>query len=458
MNTVRAEPPQRHSHGLPGTGQSKIATADRNGGMFVWEGYTGREYLTLKGHGGAITGLSWRADSNVLASCSEDGSIRLWEMENGRQIKNWGAHSGGVASVEFARDGRLLSGGRDRMAKFWNQDGKQLLAFKPSSDLVLQITFCDEANRAIAGDWNGSIVVWNAEDGSRLGEVSANPPTLLARLEAAERELATRQQTQDKLLEVFRKANTVVQKTRAELVAAQQTVLELQNKSDAVTVTVKTAQDDVATRTTRHEELAKSVAMLGQALPDLKEAAAKAQAAADKLASDKQLSQQVQQLKSLAEQRTAKLAEQQNQVSATATELEKAQLRLAGVKKSVSSAATALEKARKMSESLAPPVKAAEEKAAMAKAAVDQSASDVAGTRQLVRRWTEEIKFDKRIKQLASERQVALNTLAERTEQLRQLNATAEAAEAAARKAAVADTQKKVDRLKEEFLEARGLE
>ena len=32
-----------------------LATGDRNGGMFVWEAHTGREYLTLKGHTKAIT-------------------------------------------------------------------------------------------------------------------------------------------------------------------------------------------------------------------------------------------------------------------------------------------------------------------------------------------------------------------------------------------------------------------
>jgi len=47
-----------------------LATSDRNGGMVVWEAYTGREYLTLKGHSKGIGALSWRSDSNVLASCS----------------------------------------------------------------------------------------------------------------------------------------------------------------------------------------------------------------------------------------------------------------------------------------------------------------------------------------------------------------------------------------------------
>ena len=60
-----------------------LATGDRNGGLFVWEAATGREFLTLRGHTATITDVSWRADSNVLASASEDGTVRLWEMENG---------------------------------------------------------------------------------------------------------------------------------------------------------------------------------------------------------------------------------------------------------------------------------------------------------------------------------------------------------------------------------------
>ena len=84
-----------------------LATGDRNGGLFVWEAETGREFFDLRGHTAAITDVSWRLDSNVLASASEDGTVRLWEMENGGNIKTIGAHGGGVASVRFAKDGRL---------------------------------------------------------------------------------------------------------------------------------------------------------------------------------------------------------------------------------------------------------------------------------------------------------------------------------------------------------------
>jgi len=164
-----------------------LATADRNGGLIVWEAATGRDYLVLAGHGASVTSLSWRADSNMLASASEDGTIRLWEMENGGQVKNWNAHGGGVAAVEFTRDGRLVSVGRDKTPKLWAQDGTQQKAFEACADLGLAVSYCDETDSVVVGDWTGAIRVWKASDAARLGDLTANPPTLAERLANAEK-------------------------------------------------------------------------------------------------------------------------------------------------------------------------------------------------------------------------------------------------------------------------------
>jgi len=94
------------------------------GGLLVWEAETGREFHNLEGHKGAVTGVSFSPDSNVLASGSEDGSIRLWGMEEGRQLRSFTAHGdGGVTWLEFAHDGRIVSCGRDRVVKLWKPYG-----------------------------------------------------------------------------------------------------------------------------------------------------------------------------------------------------------------------------------------------------------------------------------------------------------------------------------------------
>jgi hypothetical protein len=169
-----------------------LATGDRNGGVMVWESGTGRDYLTLSGHTAAITAVSWRGDSNLLATGSEDGTIRLWEMENGGQVKSWNAHGGGVASLEFTRDGRIVSIGRDKQPKLWAQDGNQQKAFDACADLGLAVSFCDETDSVIVGDWTGEIRVWKAADGVRLAGITSNPEPIAARIAAAEKAVGER--------------------------------------------------------------------------------------------------------------------------------------------------------------------------------------------------------------------------------------------------------------------------
>jgi hypothetical protein len=163
-----------------------LATADRSGGVFVWEALSGRDYMTIEAHPAAVTGVAWRSDANMLATACEDGQIRLYELENGRLLKNWGAHGGGVSAIEFTRDGRIVSIGRDKVAKVWNTEGAQERAFEAFADVGLAASFCDEAGRVIAGDWTGEIRVWNAADGTLIGQLQQNPLPLADRVAAAE--------------------------------------------------------------------------------------------------------------------------------------------------------------------------------------------------------------------------------------------------------------------------------
>ena len=260
-----------------------LATGDRNGGLFVWEGWTGREYLTLKGHGAGVTDVSWRSDSNILASCSEDSSIRLWEMENGAQVKTWNAHGGGTASVEFTRDGHLISCGRDRTTKLWDQNGAQKRAFEAFADLALEVSYCDETNRAIAGDWTGAVRVWNAADGARLGELSVNPPNLASRLGQATQLLATKQAEHKPLALALQTAQAAANKAQADLAAARKTAIEAKATFEAATAALKSATSTADAAKKLHQAAAAAEKALTEALPPLTEAAAKAEAASKKL-------------------------------------------------------------------------------------------------------------------------------------------------------------------------------
>lgn len=283
-----------------------LATGDRSGGLHVWEALTGREYLTLKDHKKAITALSFRIDGNILASASEDTTVKLWEMENGKAVKSWAAHGGGVLSMEFCRDGRVVSSGRDKVAKLWDQNGKQLRAFPALKDLAVQVSHCDEMDRVIAGDWTGEVRVWNAADGKQLGNLTTNPPLLASRLKAAQDKFAPLQPQLTAARTAFDQANAAkvshqqkLAEAQTQNTASQKTVTDTQALLAAQQKQLTGSQGQQKALTTEMQELTKVV-------PELTAAAERTATAAKMLADDQDLAVLVTKLQEKLNAKTAR--------------------------------------------------------------------------------------------------------------------------------------------------------
>ena len=411
-----------------------LATGDRGGGLYVWEGWTGREYLTLKAHSSRVTDVSWRSDSNVVASCSEDGSIRLWEMNNGGQIKNWGAHGGGVASIEFTRDGRIFSCGRDRVPRLWDQNGGKQRDFEAFGDLALEVGFCNETNRAIAGDWTGAIRIWNAADGARIGELTSNPPNLAERLDGANKLVVVKTAQHKPLDEAYQVAQTAFDKAKADLSTAQKASEESKKRFDAATTKLNAAKE-AATKATQAEDVAKKTeAKLADAVPVLKETATKAADAAKKIAEDKELGDIANALKVKSDKRSAELEANKKDAAAKLKVLEVAKAALAAAEKELKESDAAYKASVANVTKLTALVKPAEEKASTAKQAVDAAAAALAAAQNEAKRWTSEIAFATQLAALIGKRTQAQKVLEEREEQQFDLDQAAATAQAALNK------------------------
>jgi len=152
-----------------------LATADRNGGISVWDPDSAQEIFTLAGHKSAVTSLSWRGDSKLLASSSEDGTVKLWEMDEGKPMKSWTAHGAGALSVSYAHTDRLVTCGRDDAVRLWDGNGKKLRDLEKSCELPLRAGFSSDGERVFAADFAGRVMGWSVADGKRIGSLDANP-------------------------------------------------------------------------------------------------------------------------------------------------------------------------------------------------------------------------------------------------------------------------------------------
>lgn len=167
-----------------------LASADRGGGLYLWESDSRQMFHDLRGHKSGITAIAWRDDGNLLASAGDDGEVILWNIDSGEPVKRWRAHGGGTTDVAFSHDGRLVTSGRDGVAKTWHGDGRGLRNFKGLTDEATACTFAEDGATIACGDWRGELRIYDAADGAERTAFTPTPPTLAARLQGAEAAVA----------------------------------------------------------------------------------------------------------------------------------------------------------------------------------------------------------------------------------------------------------------------------
>jgi hypothetical protein len=363
-----------------------LATGDRSSGLYVWEAFTGREYFNLRGHTASITDVSWRADSNVLASTSEDATIRLWEMENGGQIKGWGAHGSGTLAVKFTGDGKLVSCGRDRLVKIWDQNGAQQRAFEPLPDVAMRAVASHDTSRVIGGDWSGQLRVWDTADGKALGGLVPNPPTLAEQLELATKELASRETEQTKLVAAAAASQAAAQKAADELALVQKSVSETPSAVKMASDAAAKAKEAVEKAKASVANAQSQVAARDVFAKALAEAAAKVKDASEKAKDNPELRAALQRSQDLAAQASAELTAAQKSVNDLSVAAKTATDQLAKAQQDLNAASAAAAAAPKLTETKAAATKTTAAKAALDKAAADQGAKSLLAIRRRVDR------------------------------------------------------------------------
>ena len=121
--------------------------------------YTIKEANHLSGHHGAVLGVAFSPDDELIASGGSDNTIKLWQR-NGKLLHTLEGHQGSVDTVVFSPDSQLIaSASRDRTVKLWQRNGTLLKTF--SEPKFNQVAFSSDGKNIAFASYEGTIELWN---------------------------------------------------------------------------------------------------------------------------------------------------------------------------------------------------------------------------------------------------------------------------------------------------------
>jgi WD40 repeat protein len=97
----------------------------------IWDPIQNKTILTLHGHGGRISGLTYSPDGRRIASAGFDNKVKLWDAENGQEAL--ALHTDGPTTVPaFSSDGSQLAVAANGELRIW--DARELSSRRQAQD------------------------------------------------------------------------------------------------------------------------------------------------------------------------------------------------------------------------------------------------------------------------------------------------------------------------------------
>lgn len=148
-------------------GSTRVDTAVR-----IFDTDTGKEVLSLQGHGGRVRGLDISPDGKRIATGSRDGTIRIWNAETGAEETQIPFQRGEVFFVCFSPDGKTLAATGSQLVAF-HEVGSWRLTAKIANQPDLQEfgdvwcgTFTPDGKLFIGGGFEGAMIVVDPVSGN----------------------------------------------------------------------------------------------------------------------------------------------------------------------------------------------------------------------------------------------------------------------------------------------------
>jgi WD40 repeat protein len=121
---------------------------------------------------GAVNGMAFSPNSQLLATAASNGTVRLWSTADGQSVGQpirAGTTEFPVQTVTFSPNSQLLATTADGTARLWNLANHQP-AGQPIPETVYAVAFSPNGKLLATADYDGSVRLWNPVNDQPAGE------------------------------------------------------------------------------------------------------------------------------------------------------------------------------------------------------------------------------------------------------------------------------------------------
>jgi len=195
----------------------QLAAACSDGSVRLFDVASGKLSLKIDNHADWVTDVCYSADGKLLATASRDKTAKVFNPETGELIATYSGSSKPVEAVAFSPDGKQVISTSGNIVRVWKvedakvvgdmpafgaevyalqadaesviavsadksarrftlADRKQNLAMTDHPNWVLSLAWHTASKRIGTGCFDGTVSLWNLEDGALLKRFVAIPP------------------------------------------------------------------------------------------------------------------------------------------------------------------------------------------------------------------------------------------------------------------------------------------
>jgi WD40 repeat protein len=118
---------------------------------------------SLQGHTDTLRSLQFSPDGKMVITTSRDKTAKLWNLD-GKELLTLRGHEADVRSAVFSPDGQTIATASwDNTAKLWNINGKELLTLRGHQAGVRSVNFSPDGKIIVTGSEDGTAKIWNRQ-------------------------------------------------------------------------------------------------------------------------------------------------------------------------------------------------------------------------------------------------------------------------------------------------------